>query len=102
MLSLKIVEEVKRLLDEKRLSQRKIATQLGISRGTVHAIASGKRGIHGRESNSDEEPAPHTPVRCVGCGARVYLPCVLCKARAFNLQREFSWSPAPPDSRRVA
>jgi transcriptional regulator with XRE-family HTH domain len=102
MLPLKVVQEVKRLLDEKHNSQRKIAKLLGISRGTVHAIASGKRGIHGREQDDNEELDQASTVRCPGCGARVYLPCVLCKARAYNLKRELLKSPSPHGTRRVA
>jgi transcriptional regulator with XRE-family HTH domain len=102
MLSLKVVEEVKRLLDEKCHSQRRIAEIMSVSRGTVQAIASGKRGIHGRETDAESEPEDAPPVRCLGCGARVYLPCVLCKARAFSEQRELSRSRHLTRPRRVA
>jgi len=49
MLPLVVVQEVRRLLDERELSQRKIASKLKISRGTIGAIASGRRGMYGRE-----------------------------------------------------
>ena len=53
MLPLATVQEIRRLLDEGQLSQRKIAAQLGVSRGTVGAIASGRRGMFGREPDTD-------------------------------------------------
>jgi len=84
MLSLEVVLEIRRLLDEGRLSQRAIARKLGVSRGTVGAIAQGKRGLHGRES-ADPSAADYTsqlPSRCRQCGGWVYKPCLLCSARA--------------------
>ncbi len=91
MLPLVVVEEIRRLLNEAALSQRKIAAKLGVSRGTVGAIANGQRGIYGRE------PDPHEPdlcslglppERCPGCGGTVYMPCVLCRARRYTKRQE--------------
>ncbi|MGI9430217.1 MAG: hypothetical protein ACR2NM_16265 [Bythopirellula sp.] len=87
MLPLAVVQEIRRFLDAGELSQRKIACQLGVSRGTVGAIASGRRGTHGREPNTDRPELccyERPPKRCRGCGARVYLPCILCRTRAFQ------------------
>jgi hypothetical protein len=85
-----MVEEIRRLLEEGELSQRKIATKLRVSRGTVSAIASGKRGIYGSEPDP-EKPELHSldlpPERCSGCGAMVYMPCVLCLARRYTQRR---------------
>jgi hypothetical protein len=103
MLPLKVVQEIKRLLDEGRCSQRQIAQTLGVGRGTVSAIASGKRGLHGHESMSERELDSAAPVRCPGCGARVYLPCILCQARSYRKQRKQSKrSRQPLHPRRVA
>jgi len=55
MLALAVVEEIERLLQEGTLSQRKIARRLNVSRGTVAAIASGQRGLYGREAESEED-----------------------------------------------
>jgi hypothetical protein len=88
MLSLPVVLEVRRLVAEGQLSHRAIAKQLGISRGMVHLIAEGRRGLNGRETTKAAQRAPlgkpgsSIPVRCPGCGGKVYLPCLLCKARA--------------------
>jgi len=87
MLPLVLVEEIRRLLDEEQLSHRKIAAKLHVSRGTVGAIASGRRGIYGREPGLDAASLACldlAPERCLSCGALVYKPCVLCNARAYR------------------
>jgi transcriptional regulator with XRE-family HTH domain len=73
------VREVRRLLAEYELSQRKIAKVVGISRGTVNAIASGKR----RDRPDDDDFLLNTgpKVRCTTCGGMVDIPCRLCVAR---------------------
>jgi hypothetical protein len=87
MLATALIEEIDRLLREGKLSQRKIAAQLRVSRGTVSAIASGRRGLHGREVG-DDEPFAHgpqsPPERCPCCGYRVYMPCLVCTSRNFH------------------
>ncbi len=84
MIAPKIVAEIQRLLTEGMLSQRKIAGVTGVSRGTVGAIASGKRPdyetLRPPEDDAWEEPAG-PPERCPGCGGMVYMPCRLCRAR---------------------
>ena len=87
MLSLALVQEVRRLLDEGELSQRKIAKKLGVSRGTVGAIASGRRGLYGREPDEEDDSLcciEVPPERCPSCGGMVYMPCVLCRAREYR------------------
>jgi len=81
MIAPKIVAEVRRLLAAGTHSQRKIARLTGISRGTVGAIASGRRpDYHESSDDGPEEPAG-PPERCPGCGGMVYMPCLLCRAR---------------------
>jgi hypothetical protein len=84
MLSTAMVLEIRRLIVEGELSQRAIAATLGVSHGTVSNIARGKRGIYGCD-DVDEPPVDERPlgppVRCRGCGGRVYQPCLLCQAR---------------------
>lgn len=86
MLALPIVEEIQRLLAEGRLSQRKIAARMGVSRGTVGAIANGRRGIWGKENESDDLlfPPESPPERCDRCGYTVVKPCVICSAREYR------------------
>lgn len=83
MLPLAKVQEIRRLLNEGQLSQRKIAAKLGVSRGTVGALATGRRGDYGREP-TEAEPTAGPPRRCATCGMLVYLPCVYCRAVAFR------------------
>lgn len=80
------VMEVKRLLDEGHLSRRAIAEEVGISRGSVNAIANGERGLHGATADDCVEIPFRSTVatRCHGCGGLVYMPCVLCEARHFG------------------
>jgi hypothetical protein len=83
MIAHALVGEIRRLLDEGVMSQRKIARRLGISRGTVHAIARGKRPDYlDRWDDVDDSPAPAgPPLRCPGCGGMVLMPCLLCRLR---------------------
>lgn len=81
MIATTIVEEIQRMLHEGRLSQRKIASRMGVSRGTVNAIALGKR----RKQLADKPrrdrgftPPSGPPRRCPGCGAKVQMPCLRC------------------------
>jgi hypothetical protein len=81
----KIVAETRRLLTEaKPLSQRQIAIRLKISRGTVAAIASGRRPDYlarqiDREDLGEADNGPK--VRCLGCGGLQSLPCRVCRDR---------------------
>jgi len=83
MLPTALVHEIDRLLKQGELSHRKIAARLGVSRGVVSAIAKGRRGLYGKES--DDEPRSLTPTlppaRCPRCGYRIYPPCLVCCAR---------------------
>ena len=78
-----VVEEVRRLLAEDKLSQRKIAQRVGICRGTVLKIAAGKRPDYHllRPPGDESQQACGPPSRCPDCGGMVYPPCRLCRAR---------------------
>ena len=83
MIAPAIVIEVRRLLAETKLSQRKIARVAGVSRGTVGTIASGRRPDYEslpRDEDEIDEPAG-PPARCGGCGGMVYMPCRLCRVQ---------------------
>jgi transcriptional regulator with XRE-family HTH domain len=79
------------LIEAGGLSQRAIAAKLGVSRSTVNNIALGRRGLYGRDGEervlAAADPIP-LPIRCRGCGGRVYPPCVLCRTRAVERRRE--------------
>ena len=83
MLAPSMVLEIRRLLAEGIFSQRKIARLTGVSRGSVGAIASGKRPdyeLRSRVEDKFERPAG-PPRRCPTCGGMVYMPCRLCALR---------------------
>jgi hypothetical protein len=90
MLSAAVIREVIRLLDEEELSQRAIALRLDVSRGTVWAVAQGRRGLDfgdQRPRAAKRNASRHLPARCPGCGGFVFLPCRLCTTRAFARRR---------------
>jgi transcriptional regulator with XRE-family HTH domain len=93
MIALDVADEIKRLLDEGNLSQRRIARQLGVSRGTVHAIARGKRPDYRtrKREREDEFVATGAPWgRCPTCGGMVQMPCLACRVRAIREERRRS------------
>ncbi len=85
MLAQEVVRRVERLLAEGQLSQRKIARLVGISRGTVGAIAGGRRPDYEalrRRRQQREAPRPTGPPRrCPTCGAMVTSACLACELR---------------------
>ena len=91
MLSLAVIREACRLLDAGELSHRKIANQLGVSRGTIGALASGRRAVYGREPGTQGTALrcwDTPPERCRGCGATVFKPCLLCRAREYKARHQ--------------
>jgi len=90
MIAPEVVDRIRRMLDQGEVSQRGIARRLGVSRGTVNAIALGRRPDSGalRRREEDEIPAPSGPPRrCPECGALVLMPCVACRVRAIRVRR---------------
>jgi hypothetical protein len=84
MITKAVVKEIRRMLLEGRRSQRSIAQCLGVSRGTVNAIARGRRRDSQSEQDDDKGFTRPTglPVRCPGCGGLTQMPCLLCYVRA--------------------
>jgi hypothetical protein len=86
MISPVAVEEIRRLLATGAQSLRKIARRTGVSRGTVAAIAHGKRPDRpphdgGSEDLGEEPPGPVE--RCPQCGALAQSPCRACRVRSW-------------------
>ena len=93
MIAPEVVDQIKRLLDEGNLSQRRIARQVGVSRGTVHAIARGKRtdSRPRKREQDDDFMLPRGPWdRCPTCGGMVQMPCLACRVRAMREERRRS------------
>jgi hypothetical protein len=84
MIERQLLEQVEQMLTEGKLSYRKIARFTGVSRGTIGAIASGRRRIQPKRTCFwEEEPlVPDVPPeRCPDCGGMVYMPCRACRTR---------------------
>ncbi|MFO0900092.1 MAG: hypothetical protein U0836_21880 [Pirellulales bacterium] len=85
MISAAVVTEVKRLLSEGALSYRKISEVLGVSRGVVQAIASGRRPDYDelrRQRFGERLDSSGPPARCPSCGHRVFMPCRSCRLQS--------------------
>jgi|GEM_PF-1865450 len=78
------IEEVEKLLAEGKLSQRKISLLTGVCRSIVSQVASGERPDYANLPEPDSESlAPSGEIeRCPTCGAKVYMPCRLCRLRS--------------------
>lgn len=89
MLALEMVHEIDRLLQAGELSQRTIAERLGVSRGTVAAIAKGERALFGRTDVSDDSHHSRQlpPQRCPKCGFLIHPPCLVCRTRTYRQGR---------------
>jgi transcriptional regulator with XRE-family HTH domain len=78
------IDLVRRLLVEKKLTQRQLARLTGVSRGTIAQIAAGRRPPTSptRSQDADDFDVPLVPPeRCPTCGGWVYPPCRLCHMR---------------------
>jgi len=82
MIDPSIVDEIRRLLAKRELSQREIARRLGVSRGTVNAIALGRRADRSKPPRTDGfTPPSGLPTRCPICHCKVQMPCLACQVR---------------------
>ncbi len=80
-----LVREIREMLARGELSQRQIARRVGVSRGTVHAMARGKRPDRPapRRSNGRTFTPPRGRFRrCPTCGGMVQMPCLACYLRS--------------------
>jgi len=90
MIPAAVVNEIQDLLGGGKLSQREIARRVGVSRGTVNAIARGKRRDRTarRPHPVDRLVAPKgPPKRCPTCGGLVTMPCLACQLRMLKRPR---------------
>jgi DNA-binding XRE family transcriptional regulator len=97
MIAPSVVHEIRRLLAQGNYSQRKIARITGVSRGTVGAIASGKRrdyGLRVKDPEMELEEPGGPPRRCPGCGGLVSMPCRLCHVRKLVAEVRIARPPA--------
>jgi hypothetical protein len=91
MIASDLVREIREMLAAGGLSQRAIAERTGVSRGTVSAIAQGKRPDYQPRNHSTEFgfiPPVGRPARCPGCGGLVLMPCLACYLRRWKIGRQ--------------
>ena len=82
MIAQNLVDEVRRLLATGKYSQRQIARRTNVSRGTVNAIALGKRRNQAPKKETEVWGPFEGPIqRCPTCGGLVHMPCRLCETR---------------------
>ena len=73
-----IIQKIQILLKQGKLSQRQIAKHIGVSRGTVQAVAKGKRTLTTDKAVAWVAPTGQ-PKRCPQCGGHVRMPCLACQ-----------------------
>jgi len=81
MIKNEVIKQIQFYVRQGRMSQRKIATFWGVSRGTVQAVANGKRTDNVLSSvKTAIWVAPSgKPKRCCYCGSWVKMPCLACQ-----------------------
>ena len=94
MIPVEKLEEIRALLAEGKLSQRAIARKVGVSRGTVAAIAGRKRPCYERRLSADPSATSRRRGRCPICRAMVFFPCLACLVR--QLLAAGTLRPLPP------
>ena len=90
MIAPEIIREIQRLLERGELSQRKIATKTGVSRGTVNSVANGSRAdrdARRRQHSAGFDPPHGLPRRCPSCGRLVQMPCLACRLQKLATKR---------------
>ena len=73
-----VIQKIQILLKQGEMSQRQIAKHIGVSRGTVQAVAKGKRTLKTVNAASWVAPTGQ-PRRCPQCGSHVRMPCLACQ-----------------------
>lgn len=94
MLDTQTIDRITELLLQGGLSQRAIAKRLGVSRGTVHAVAAGKRHVYEKPAKAAVPNGDY--VRCPECGGKTQLPCTFCRIR----RKTGTGKPRKPENRR--
>jgi len=97
MIPVEKLAEIRALLAAGKLSQRAIARKVGVSRGTVAAIAGRKRPCYDRKLAEDTSTGPRRRGRCPVCRSIVVLPCLACLVRHLLAAGALRPLPTTPD-----
>ena len=92
MIKNEIIKQINKLIKQGELSQRQIAKNLGVSRGTVQAVAHGKRTEllpTAMKSAAKWVVPTGQPKRCTHCGGCVKMPCLACQLFAMQKVSDF-------------
>ena len=84
-----IIRKILYLVKQEKMSQRQIAKRLGVSRGTVQAVAHGRRSEHissAMKAVATWIVPSGKPKRCHKCGSWVKIPCLACQLANFGHQ----------------
>jgi len=76
------IRKILLLVKQGKMSQRQIAKRLGVSRGTVQAVAYGRRSEHvpaAMKTVATWVVPSGKPRRCYKCGSWVKMPCLACQ-----------------------
>lgn len=88
MIPAEIVLEIQRLLADGQLTQGQIAQKLGVSRTFVNFVHRGRLHTPFQTRIRDDREAEPLPRRCPECGAKVFMPCIACRTRAYIAQQK--------------
>ena len=85
MITNDIIRKIMHLIKQGKMSQREIAKRFGVSRGTVQAVAHGRRSEYIPTSMKVAATwvvPSGKPKRCPDCGSWVKMPCLACQLLA--------------------
>ncbi|HLA85987.1 MAG TPA: hypothetical protein VJL29_14440 [Thermoguttaceae bacterium] len=103
MIATDVIDAIRELLAEGRMSRRRIARTLGVSRGVVAGVAEGRRPDYDamrRRREENTQPLALGPLRrCPTCGGMVHVPCRLCALREQLLETARNTARRMPDLR---
>lgn len=97
MLDDRVIHEIEKLLATGRYSQREVARRVGASRGSVNAVAKGRRKVRPPVVKEEDFKQSGPVVRCPECGGRTRMPCRVCGTRRLMRRPVASTSADPTD-----
>lgn len=98
MIAPAMIDKIRRMVATGSYSLRQIARLTGVSRGTVAAVAHGKRLDRPSPADDGAGEEPLGPIaRCPRCGALAHLPCRACDVHSWQAVHRRGRSAGPVD-----